>query len=172
MSIELIATLTPSGSSTATFSSIPTTYKRLKIIGTVSPTSISGNPGLSFGTNNGSDYIYSNVNYAASGGKGQSSTGAYGLMPLLYGGFDTASNTTTQARPIVINIPRFGYSSPRGVEFTLLTANTSINTYQGTLEYHGGTNQNASSIGFTQITFSLSASTFSSDTVFSLYGYL
>lgn len=178
MSIELITTIQPSGSSLVDVTGIPTSYRKIKIIGSFSTTSGNAGGNLSFGNGNSSDSHIGTANYAHySNTKGTSSENSTSSFPLKYPVAYTgvAAYYTIQTRPIVIDIEKCGsiLGNNEKVGYSILSNQHLYSNLGGAVEYWSCYMTNASNTGFTTLRFQLGNSqTFSSDTIFSVYGYL
>ena len=165
-SFESIATVTPSGSSTITFSSIPSTYKHLQIrfsaitsaaagiSGTLSGSSTYATHELGVYYGGGSDRVGTNANTGQSafnyiyGGLGQTMAGTYptvGIIDIL----DYASTTKNK------------------VICSFVGANSNSSTLYG-LDLSSGLSISTTSV--TSITLTVTSGTFSSGSTFALYG--
>jgi hypothetical protein len=160
-SYESIATITPSGTNTITFSSIPGTYKSLQIRGLCTD---AGNNSVVMQFNSDTGINYSR--HALSGnGATAGASGSGGTVNILIGGYRAGfSSSASYLGGIIVDI--HDYASTTKYKTT-----RSFNGYDangsGTVELNSGLWQSTSAV--TSITISM-PSNFSSGSTFALYG--
>ena len=158
---ESIATATPSGTSTFTFSSIPSTYQHLQIRGICSDAG-ANSVALQINSDTGTNY----ARHALSGnGSTVGASGSSGTSNILIGGYRSGfSSSASYLGGIIVDI--HDYASTTKYKTT-----RSFNGYDangsGTVELNSGLWQSTAAI--TSLTIYM-PSNFSTGSVFSLYG--
>jgi len=160
-SYESIATATPSGTGTVTFSSIPSTYASLQIRFSLLTSSSGWSSYLRLNGDTGSNYVY---HYIAGTGAAVSAAGVTANSSIDFSSLNSGSNTTN---PSVGIIDIHDYAST--------TKNKVIRDFAG-IDKNGSGDVNLISglwlntAAITSVTLTVPVATFSSGTTFSLYG--
>jgi len=158
---ESIATATPSGTNTVTFSSIPSTYKSLQIRFSLLTSSSGWSPYLTFNGDTGSNYVY---HYVAGTGAAVQAAGVTANPGIDFASLNSGSNTTNPTTGI-IDIHDYASTTKNKVirDFAGIDKNGS-----GDVNLISGLWLNTAAI--TSVSLIVPVATFSTGSVFSLYG--
>lgn len=168
-SFESIATTTvgAGGSSSISFSSIPSTYKHLQIRGIGRSTAAQSLAGLRMRVGNSSVDTASNYSeHSLSGNGASAAAGGQGPRDMLFAGILTAANDIASVFGAVV-VDILDYQNTNKFKTTRSLAGEDRNG-SGNLEFHSGNWRSTSSIDIVQ--FFPSAGNFAQYSQFALYG--